>query len=177
MRALRIATLFLVVLSLLGGATVVAVASTIEPADPIRQVSGTLDVHRLPGGTFDIEDRVFQYRNYPVAGSSHHVSDPRLSGYLLSDWNWDVQASGDRPVPAWGTITIAADDGNWEGSFTGIRVNDFKPVRSVCNAGHLGGRTGRCRHLGPRRHRPPGRDGGLIPIPPRICGSRPLRRT
>jgi len=128
MRALRIATLFLVVLSLLGGATVVAVASTIEPADPIRQVSGTLDVHRLPGGTFDIEDRVFQYRNYPVAGSSHHVSDPRLSGYLLSDWNWDVQASGDRPVPAWGTITIAADDGNWEGSFTGIRVNDFKPV-------------------------------------------------
>jgi hypothetical protein len=111
MRALRIASLFLAVLSLTGGATAVAVASTSEPADPIRQVSGSLDVHPLFGGTFDVEDRVFQYREYAVAGASHHISDPRLIGYLVSDWNWDVQASGDRPVPAWGTITIDANDG------------------------------------------------------------------
>jgi hypothetical protein len=57
-------------------------------------VAGTLEIHQLPGGTFTVEDRVFQYREYVMAGSSHHVSDPSLNGYLVADWNWDVQASG-----------------------------------------------------------------------------------
>ena len=127
MRALRIATLLLAVLSLAGGSTMVVVASTTTD-DAIRQVSGTLDVHSLPGGTFEVSDRIFQYRDYAVAGSDHEVDDPRLAGYLLADWNWDVAASGGLPIPAWGNITIDGEDGSWQGSFTGIRAGDLKPV-------------------------------------------------
>lgn len=128
MRALRIATLLLAVLSLMGTATTMVVAGADETDDSIRPVAGTVDVQRLPGGTFEVEDRIFQYRNYPVGGSGHQFSDPRLTGYLISDWNWDVQSSGDRPIPAWGTITIAGDDGSWQGAFTGIRGSGFEPV-------------------------------------------------
>jgi hypothetical protein len=128
MRALRITTLLVVMLSLLGGASAAVLATTDEVDHSITAVAGKLDVHQLPGGTFDVEDRVFQYREYPVAGSTHHVSDPRLSGYLLSEWNWDVQSSGDRPVPAWGRIVINGEDGTWSGDFCGIRQSDFEPI-------------------------------------------------
>jgi hypothetical protein len=128
MRALRIVALLFAILSLLGGASAIVATATVEVDHSIRQVSGTVDVHRLPGGTFDVEDRVFQYRDYPVAGSGHYMSDSRLAGYVLADWNWDVQSSGDRPIPAWGTIVIDAEDGQWTGSFTGIRPSGFKPV-------------------------------------------------
>jgi hypothetical protein len=132
MRALRVATLLLATLSLLLGTVAAALATTTddEPVDDysIRAVAGKLEVHQLPGGTFDVQDRVFQYRDYPVAGSTHHVSDPRLNGYLISQWNWDVQSSGDRPVPAWGSILINGVDGSWSGQFTGIRASDFEPI-------------------------------------------------
>ena len=128
MRALRMATLLVVMLSLLGGTTVAVMAATDDVDRSIRAVAGKLDVHQLPGGTFDVEDRVFQYREFPVAGSTPHVSDPRLSGYLLSEWNWDVQSSGDRPVPAWGSIVIDGEAGSWRGDFSGIRESDFEPV-------------------------------------------------
>ena len=127
MRAMRIATLLLVVLSLMGGTSAMVMATTGE-TDAIREVAGSLEVHRLPGGTFDVEDRVFQYRDYSVAGSGHHMSDPRLAGYLVSDWSWDVQSSGDQPIPAWGTIAIEGADGSWRGDFTGIRASDYVPV-------------------------------------------------
>ena len=127
MRALGKTLLFFVAVSLvMMNAT--ALASDEEPPGSIRAVAGTLDVHQLPGGTFAVEDRIFQYRDYVMAGSSQHVSDPSLNGYLVADWNWDVQASGDRPVPAWGNITIAGPEGNWSGTFSGIRPTDFQPV-------------------------------------------------
>jgi len=128
MRALRIAILPIAIVLLLGGTTMAVMAAPADADRQIAPVTGTLAVHQLPGGTFDVDDRIFQYRLYPVAGSTQHVSDPRLNGYLLSEWNWDVQASGDKPVPAWGTISIDGDDGNWSGDFTGIRPSDFEPV-------------------------------------------------
>lgn len=132
MRALRVATLLLAILSLVLGTAVAALATTTEDDSiddySIRSVAGKLEVHQLPGGTFAVQDRVFQYRDYPVAGSTHHVSDQRLNGYLISEWNWDVQSSGDRPVPAWGSIVIHGDDGSWSGQFTGIRESDFEPI-------------------------------------------------
>lgn len=128
MRALRVATLLLATLSLLGGTAAATLATTAEEDHSISAVAGKLDVHQLPGGTFGVQDRVFQYRDYPVAGSTHSVSDPRLSGYLLSEWNWDVQASGDRPVPAWGNIVINGEEGSWSGQFTAIKENQFEPI-------------------------------------------------
>ncbi len=128
MRALRIATSLLAVLVLVGGGTTLVVASPGDPGHSIGAVAGMLDVHRLPGGTFDVDDRVFQYRDYPMAGDGHYLSDPRLSGSVVADWNWDVQASGDQPVPAWGSITIEAAEGSWQGQFSGIRQSDFQPV-------------------------------------------------
>ena len=56
------------------------------------------------------------------------MNDQRVAGFILSDWNWDVHAGGGRPAPAWGTMTISADDGTWEGTFTGIRHSEFEPV-------------------------------------------------
>ena len=128
MRAVRIASLLLVVISLIGGTTVAAFAAAPDTDRSIVPVAGRLQVHQLPGGTFDVEDRVFKYREFPVAGSSHLVSDSRLSGYMLSEWNWDVQASGNQPVPAWGTMTIKGDDGSWTGEFTAIQESGFKSL-------------------------------------------------
>ena len=128
MRTLRAAISLFAVLSLMGGTTMATLATVADDDRSIKPVAGTLAVHQLPGGTFNVDDRVFQYREYPVAGSTHHVNDARLGGYLVSEWNWDVQSSGDRPVPAWGTITIDGPDGSWSGDFTGIRENDFEPI-------------------------------------------------
>ena len=128
MRALRIATFLIAVLSLLGGSTMAAMAATAETDGPIGPVVGSYTVQPMPGGTFEVDDRVFQYRDFQVGGSAHHLSDPRLRGDLLSEWNWDVLSAGDQPVPAWGTITIAGDDGTWSGDFSGIRPSYFEPV-------------------------------------------------
>jgi hypothetical protein len=127
MRIRGIMAASLAALLLVASTSAVTATSPTSP-EAIRGVAGTLDVHPLPGGVFDVQDRVFQYRSFPVAGSAHYLSDSRLAGYLMSDWNWDVQASGGRPIPAWGTIEIAAHDGSWSGSFTGIRSSDFQPV-------------------------------------------------
>ena len=128
MRTRRITASVLLILSLMVAPALAPSAIASDTPEPIGHVMGTLDVHQLPGGTFAVEDRVFQYRDFHVAGSGHLFSDPRLSGYLISDWNWDVQASGDRPIPAWGHIEIATPDGSWEGDFTGIRRSDYEPV-------------------------------------------------
>jgi hypothetical protein len=128
MRALRIAAFLIVAISLMAGTTAVAGGASTEQIGSIREVAGSVDVHRVPGGTFDVMDRVFQYRSFPVAGSGDQLTDPRLSGAFTSDWNWDVLASGGQPVPAWGHITIDGPDGTWQGEFTGIRPADFEPV-------------------------------------------------
>ncbi len=157
MRALRVITPLLMVFSLLAGTNATVLASPAEPAAPIRPVAGTLDVHQLPGGTFAVEDRVFQYRQYVMAGPATHFSDPILGGYLLADWNWDVQASGDRPVPAWGQITIAGEDGSWSGSFSGIRASDFQPLDVRTSALRRGGvRRPLCRRSTSRWRTLPG---------------------
>jgi hypothetical protein len=91
-------------------------------------VTGSLGVGRLPGGAFDVSDRLFQFRDYRMAGESSELSDSRLSGHLMSDWNWDVHASGSLPIPAWGTMTIETTEGSWDGAFTGIRRADGEPV-------------------------------------------------
>ncbi len=128
MRALRIATLPIAIFSLVGGLASTTVAAPTDADHEIAPVAGTLVVHQLPGGTFDVDDRVFQFRDYVMAGSTHRLSDSRLNGYLSSEWNWDVQASGDRPIPAWGSISIDGESGSWSGAFTGIRPSDFEPV-------------------------------------------------
>ena len=128
MRTFRTAVLLLVVAALALGSSVAAVAATEKSESPISEVTGSLEVDRLPGGTFAVQDRVFQYRDFPVSGSTWRLSDPRLSGYVLSDWSWDVDALGDAPKPAWGTIEIAAGEGTWEGTFTGIQHGDFDTV-------------------------------------------------
>ena len=128
MRTRRVTVLALLALCLAFAPGLSTAADANAPVTPIGPVMGTLDVHQLPGGTFTVEDRVFQFRDFHVAGSAHRFSDPRMSGYLIADWNWDVQSSGDRPIPAWGRITIATPDGRWEGDFTGIRRTDYEPV-------------------------------------------------
>jgi hypothetical protein len=128
MRTLRTTALVLAILSLLFGSSVAMVAETPDTTQPVGHVSGSFDVQQLPGGSFTVDDRVFQYRDYPLSGSVWRLSDPRLRGFVISDWNWDVQASGNQPVPAWGSMTISADDGTWEGTFTGVRYGDFQPV-------------------------------------------------
>ena len=128
MRALRIATLLIAVLSLMGGTTVARLATTPDEGYVIGPVAGTLAVQQLPGGTFGVEGRIFQYREFPVAGSAHHISDGRLDGSLLAKWSWDIESSGNRPVPAWGTMTIDGVDGSWSGNFTGIRPTYYEPI-------------------------------------------------
>jgi hypothetical protein len=147
MRAVRIAGLLFVILSLIGGTAVAAIAATPDTEHSIVPVAGRLTVQQLPGGTFDVEDRVFQYREFPVAGSSHLVSDSRLSGYMLSEWNWDVQASGNQPVPAWGTMTIKGDDGSWTGEFTAIQSSGFQPIDVRAVLFGDGGYDGMCATL------------------------------
>ena len=128
MRALRTATLLIAVLSLVGGTTSAAMARSDEADGPIGPVVGSYTVQQMPGGSFDVDDRVFQYREFQVGGTGHQMSDPRLSGELTSEWNWDVMSTGNQPVPAWGTITIARDDGTWSGEFSGIRPSYFEPI-------------------------------------------------
>jgi hypothetical protein len=127
MRTLRIATALLSASTLILGSTAVVVASDDE-ISAILPVTGTLEVGWQPGGTFDVQDRVFQFRDYAVGGSTEGLSDPRLVGQVEAGWSWDVQASGDQPMPAWGTMTISVGDGSWSGTFTGIRRDDLAAV-------------------------------------------------
>ncbi|MFV2063099.1 MAG: hypothetical protein ACC726_06235 [Chloroflexota bacterium] len=134
MRALRIALVVLVVLAVSIGSAVAAVGSSPEDQPSLNHVTGSLIVDpQTSGGTFHIQDRVFQYRDYPIAGSELTFSDPRLDGELRSNWNWDIHSSGSQPVPSWGTMRISADENAWEGTFTGIRSADGQPfvVRAI----------------------------------------------
>jgi hypothetical protein len=128
MRALRMILPVLVALSLSVGSSVAVLATSPVVETHITPVSGSIEVNQLPGGTWDVEDRVYRYRDFPLSGNAVRVDDPRLAGYMLSDWNWDVAASGKQPVPAWGTMEIAATDGSWKGAFSGIRRGDFAPI-------------------------------------------------
>ncbi len=127
MRTRRVAAILLAAATLVLGSLLTAVAKDAD-VSPILPVTGTLEVAWQPGGTFDVQDRVFQYRDYLVGGPSDGLSDPRLAGQVEADWSWDVHASGDQPIPAWGTMTINAGDGAWEGTFTGIRHDDLDDV-------------------------------------------------
>jgi hypothetical protein len=133
MRTRSILSLFLVIPLLVAGSAVAVVATGDSPVATgdspyaLRTVGGALDVQPLPGGTFDVQDRVFRYREFPVSGAAI-LNDPRLNGDLTAEWNWDVYARGGQPIPSWGTITIEGDAGSWRGDFTGIRVGDFQPV-------------------------------------------------
>ena len=106
----------------------VTLADATDTTERLGRVAGSLRLHQLPGGTFTVDAGVLQYRNYPAAGTLWRVNDQRVAGFILSDWNWDVHAGGGRPAPAWGTMTISADYGTWEGTFSGIRRSDFEPV-------------------------------------------------
>jgi hypothetical protein len=106
----------------------VAVVAKDEEISPIAQVMGRFEVAWQPGGTFDVRDRVFQYRGFLVGGSTGDLTDPRLAGQVEADRSWDVAASGDQPMPARGTMTIDAADGSWDGTFTGIRHGDLDDV-------------------------------------------------
>jgi len=127
MRTLRVFTFLLAATTLVLGSWAAVVAEDDE-VSPILPVTGTFEVALQPGGTFDVQDRVFQYRDYPVGGSTEGLSDPRLSGQVEAGWSWDVHALGDQPIPAWGTMTINTGDGSWSGTFTGIRRDDFDDV-------------------------------------------------
>jgi len=129
MRAMRIASVSLVVLALILGSAVAVTSSSIETQLPISKVTGTLTVEpQMPGGSWEVQDRIFQYRDFPISASGLTFSDPRLDGELQSNWNWDIQASGSQPVPSWGTMRIATDESVWEGKFTGIKRGDGAPV-------------------------------------------------
>lgn len=127
MRTLWVAVVLFAATTLVLGSWVAVVAKD-EEISPIAPVTGTLEVAWLPGGTFDVQDRVFQYRDFLVGGPTSGLSDPRLAGQVEAGWSWDVAASGDQPVPAWGTMTINAADGSWDGTFTGIRRDDLDDV-------------------------------------------------
>ena len=128
MRTLRLASVVFAIVALTVGSSMSAVATSVDGSGPINHVAGSVAVDLVPGGNFDVEDRVFRYRDYPISGSLALVSDPRFYGGLTGSWNWDIPASGAHPIPAWGHMTIAGDDGAWTGSFTGIQRSDFEPV-------------------------------------------------
>lgn len=128
MPTLRAVTVVWATLSLLVGSAGVTAGQEDETRSMTGHVAGSLEVRMLPGGSFDVRDRVFQYRHYPLSGRLWQVSDSRLAGYIMSDWSWDVSAHGGDSKPAWGTIAITADDGGWTGHFTGVQYHDFEPV-------------------------------------------------
>ncbi len=129
MRTMRIASVFMVALAMVVGSAVAATGSSLETQQSINRVSGTVTVQpQISGGVFDVEDRVFRYRDVLIAGSELDFSDARLNGELQSEWNWDVHSSGSQPVPSWGTMRIGTGEDAWEGTFTGIRRADDVPV-------------------------------------------------
>ena len=128
MRTLRTTALALAVLSLLLSSSMATLAETTDTTPRIGHVGGSLNVSQLPGGDWTVEDRTYRYRAFPTSGSLWRVSDQRLAGHVISDWNWDVDAGGVHPSPVWGTMSISGDDGAWTGAFRGVRYSDFVPV-------------------------------------------------
>ena len=127
MRSMKIASVALVAMAM--GSAVTATDPSFETQTPISDVTGTLTVETLrPGGSWDVQDAVFQYRDFPVSATELTLSDPRLAGELHSNWNWDVHRGGQETMPSWGTMRIGTDESVWEGTFTGIRRGDAAPV-------------------------------------------------
>lgn len=139
MRTTRAAPVVAAALALVLGSSVTAGTPADEVATilPINSVTGSLTLDpATSAGEFAVEDRVYHYREVPVAGSALLTDDPRLMGRLDSAWNWDIHASGSQPVPAWGTMQIdvpalstvpETGPGTWSGTFTGIRRGDYEP--------------------------------------------------
>ena len=128
MRKFQMTASAVMALCLLLGSSIATVAATPDATQRVGHVGGSLDVHQLKGGDFTVDDRVYQYRDYATSGPLWRVNDQRIAGQVISDWNWDIDAGGVQPVSAWGTMTISGDDGAWQGTFTGVRYDDFQPV-------------------------------------------------
>ena len=127
MRAIRTAQLVVVALALILATSVAAVATN-QSEEPlsVRGVVGAAELDPpVSLGSFAVAGDIRQYRDIPLAGAQVITDDLRLSGRLDAFMNYDVQSSGQEPVPAWGTLSI--DDGAWTGTFTGIRDRDFEP--------------------------------------------------
>jgi hypothetical protein len=128
MRTLRTTALALAVLSLLLSSSMATLAETTDTTQRIGHVSGSLNVSQLPGGDWSVEDRTYQYRDFPTSAPLWRVNDQRVAGHVISAWNWDVNADGAHPTPVWGTMSITGNDWAWRGTFTGVRYADFEPV-------------------------------------------------
>lgn len=127
MRAIRTARLIAATLTLVLAASAAALAAAPgEQPPPVRGVVGAVELD-LPVslGTFAVVDGTYRHRDIPVSGDQVFADDARLMGPLAATLNYDIHRSGQEPVPAWGTMTIA--DGAWRGTFTGIRRSDFQP--------------------------------------------------
>jgi hypothetical protein len=104
----------------------------------MQHVTGSMVLGPSAGkGDFSVNDRVYQFRGVPISGAPLITNDPRLNGSLDSTWNWDVDPSGQLPVPAWGSMRIEVPEitttdtgigaGAWAGDFTAIRNADNEP--------------------------------------------------
>lgn len=127
MLAMRTARFVAATLALTLATSTVAVAAA--PADQMPPVHGVVGAVELDAptsfGTFAVVEGIHQHRDIPVTGRDILTDDGRLNGRLDATFNYDVDRSGQEPVPAWGTLTI--DDGAWTGTFTGLRRSDFEP--------------------------------------------------
>ena len=87
MRTLRTATLILTTLALAAGSATMGLAKeakTDGAVDPITHVTGSLDVDWLPGGTFDVQDRVFQYRRVGPGNWVQEIAFPKTNAPLAT---------------------------------------------------------------------------------------------
>jgi hypothetical protein len=127
MRAVRTTRFVAVTLALTLGTSVATVtANQSEEPLSVRGVVGAVELDPPASlGGFTAIEGIHQHRDIPVTGSQIITDDLRLRGPLHASMNYDVQSSGQEPVPAWGTISI--DEGAWTGTFTGIRDRDFEP--------------------------------------------------
>jgi hypothetical protein len=127
MHAIRTTRFIAAMLAFVLGTSVGAVAANqSEQPLSVRGVVGAVELDPPASlGSFSVVESIHQYRDIPVTGSQVITDDVRLSGRLDATFNYDVQASGTEPVPAWGTLSV--DDGVWVGTFTGIRDRDFEP--------------------------------------------------
>ena len=127
MRAIQSARFVVATLALVLGASVVA-AATNQSDEPlsVRGVDGAVELDPQASlGTFAAVESIHHHRDIPITGSEVITGDARFNGRLDATLNYDVQASGTEPVPAWGTMSVG--DGAWTGTFTGIRDHDFEP--------------------------------------------------
>jgi hypothetical protein len=127
MRVNRTPRLVVATLALVLGASAATVAAS--PDEQHLAVDGVLGAVELDPptsfGAFAVVDEMYQHRGIPVTGDQIFANDARLMGSLAATMNFDIDRSGQQPVPAWGSMSI--DDGAWSGTFTGIRREDFEP--------------------------------------------------